>query len=117
MKILRGLSTNPAQPATQPFPAGSGFFFELRGGDILHPLGQGDWFRPPYFERIYRAWCSWCILPYLAWRIGNHGGYIGFKAYGADSEAYRYWMPAGDVYAGSQALQISGRLWATLGPA
>ena len=116
MKILRGLSTNRTQPATQPFPASSGFFFELRGGDILHPWGKGEWFKPPYFASIWRAWCAWCVLPFLSWRFGTIGGYVGFKVYGADSEAYRHWMPEGDVYEGSQALQMSARLWATLSP-
>lgn len=116
MIVIRGLSTNRAQPLTSPFPAGQGIFIELRGGDILHPRGQGDWFRPPYFARIFRAFCRWPVLPFVSWRLGTWGGYLGAKAYGADSDAYRAWMPAGDVGDGSVALMLSIRPFATLKP-
>lgn len=115
MKILRGITSNAAQAQTAPFPQGGArFFFELRGGDVLHPLGAGDWFAPPYFSRWVRFFCPWPVLPFLSWKIGRYGGYIGAKAYGADSDAYRAWMPAGDVYPGSVALMASIRLFARL---
>jgi len=103
------------QPVTtSPFLEKNGIAFELRGGDICHPWGSGDWFKPPYFRSVWRAFCRWPVLPWITWRRGNRGGYIGFKAYGADSEAYKNWMDPADVYEGSMALQMSCRPFATL---
>lgn len=114
MKILRGISTDKTQPLTAPFPVNGHVFLEFRGGDILHPLGAGDWFRPPYFARVFRAFCAWRILPFLSWRFGSVGGYIGAKVYGADSDAYCNWMNSSDVFPGSLALMFSVRFKATL---
>lgn len=102
------------QVTTDPFPKATGVQFQWRGGDVCHPIGGGDWFKPPYFARVWRWYCSWPVLPYFAWRIGNRGGYIGFKCYGADSEAYKNWMNPADVYPGSMALQLSARLAAKI---
>jgi len=154
MKVIRGLSTNPAQPATSPFPEKNGLFIELRGGDFCHPRGNGNWFKPPYFAKITRFWLPYqtakalalflCtvalvsavqlyqhglavwpfifLLPaplfnpgvFISWRFGRHGGYIGAKCYGVDSPAYKHWLPASEVYEGSQAIMFSIRPHANL---
>ena len=159
MKILRGLSANKEQPTTSPFPEKNGFFIEFRGGDFLHPKGDGKWFEPPYFGEVTHFWLPISvtyllaiILPaisamavvmlyqygmaawpyvsltpaflcnpgmFISWRFGNHGGYIGAKAYGVDSPEYKKW-PAmknlqHEIYDGSQAIMFSVRPHATLG--
>jgi hypothetical protein len=86
-----------------------GVTFALRWGDVCHPLGQGDWFKPPYFSRVLRFW-SYFPLPFVAWNLWGWRGYLGAKAYGADSDAYKNWMAEEDVYPGSLAIQFSGRL-------
>lgn len=114
MRILRGVSTHGDQPATAPFLPSSGIFIELRGGDFCHPLGSGNWFAPPYFSRVLRFFLGVPLLPFISWRIGNVGGYIGAKCYGVDSPAYKNWLPAEDVFEGSQALMLSIRPFASL---
>jgi hypothetical protein len=104
------VSQFPGEATTNPKREAFGVTFALRGGDVLHPLGQGDWFKSPYFSRILRFWCPIPILPWITWNLFGWRGYLGAKIYGADSEAYANWMPATDVYVGSQALQFSARL-------
>jgi len=97
-------------PSTSPKREAWGVTLSLRGGDVLHPLGSGDWFAPPYFSRTLRFWCPIPVLPWVSWNLWGWRGYLGAKIYGADSPAYVNWMPESDVYAGSQALQFSARL-------
>ena len=54
------------------------------------------------------------VLGLVAILAGDRAGYIGFKLYGADSDAYRSWMKEGDVYEGSQACHFSIRPFANL---
>lgn len=49
-------------------------------------------------------------LLFVAWNLWGWRGYLGAKCYGADAPEYTNWMPAEDVYPGSQAIQFSGRL-------
>lgn len=115
MKVTRGFSTDPERNLMDPLLEKNGIFFELRGGDICHPKGEGKWFEPPYFpDGVWRTFCRWNILPFFAYRLGKKHGYMGFKAYGADSEAYKNWMNPEDVYEGSQALHVSIRPFATV---
>lgn len=100
----------PGEVTTNPKRETFGITFALRGGDVLHPLGQGDWFKPPYFSRILRFWCPLPVMPWITWNLFGWRGYLGAKVYGADSDAYKNWMPAEDVCPGSLALQFSGRL-------
>jgi hypothetical protein len=86
-----------------------GVTFALRWGDVCHPLGQGDWFKPPYFSRVLRFW-SYFPLPFVAWNLWGWRGYLGAKVYGVDSPAYKNWIAPDEVYEGSQAIQFSGRL-------
>mgnify|MGYP000673918565 CR=1 FL=1 len=100
----------PGQATTNPKRDTFGITFVLRGGDVLHPLGKGDWFELPYFSRVLRFWCPLPLLPWVSWNLWGWRGYFGAKVYGADSLDYLNWMPAKDVYQGSQALQFSIRL-------
>jgi hypothetical protein len=86
-----------------------GITFALRWGDVCHPLGQGDWFKPPYFSRVLRFW-SYFPLPFVAWNLWGWRGYLGAKVYGVDSPAYKNWIAPDEVYDGSLAIQFSGRL-------
>lgn len=94
---------------TNPKRLTQGITLALRWGDVCHPLGSGDWFKPPYFTRVLRFYC-YVPLPFISWNLGGWRGYLGAKVYGADSESYKNWMNVNDVYAGSQAIQFSGRL-------
>jgi hypothetical protein len=95
---------------TNPKRSTFGVTLALRWGDVLHPLGSdGNWFKPPYFTSILRFY-SYIPLPFISWNLWGWRGYLGAKVYGADSDAYKNWMPAEDVYEGSQAIQFSGRL-------
>ncbi len=47
---------------------------------------------------------------FITWNLFGWRGYLGAKVYGADAPEYKFWMPAEDVYDGSQAIQFSGRL-------
>ncbi len=113
MRVFQ-ITTTPALPPTTPFRKTNGITLALRGGDVCHPLGTGDWFKPPYFTNVLRGYVSWPILPYITWRWGQRAGYVGAKIYGVDSDAYRNWLPTEDVYVGSLALMLSVRLWAIL---
>lgn len=108
MKVMQ--LTTCDEGITNPKRSAFGITLALRGGDVLHPLGKGDWFKPPYFARVLRFWCPLPILPWISWNLWGWRGYAGAKVYGADSWDYLNWMPAGDVYQGSQALQFSVRL-------
>lgn len=101
---------------TNPKRSTFGITFALRWGDVCHPLGKGTndagqslWFHPPYFKRVWRFY-SYLPLPWITWNLWGWRGYLGAKVYGADSPEYLNWMPAEDVYEGSQAIQFSGRL-------
>lgn len=53
------------------------------------------------------------VIPgaFVSWNLWGWRGYLGMgKCYGADAPEYLYWMPAEDVYEGSQAIQFSARL-------
>lgn len=113
MKVIRGFSTDRTRSVVDPLLERNGIFIELRGGNVCTPL-NGDWFGPVFPTRVWRWFCRWPVLPFVAWRWGGKGGYVGFKAYGADSLAYLNWMPIDDVYTGSQALCLSVRPFATM---
>lgn len=99
----------PGEVTTNPKRDSFGISLLLRWGDVCHPLGQGDWFNPPYFSRVLRFY-SYLPLPFIAWNLCGWRGYLGAKVYGADSPAYKNWMNPEDVYDGSLAIQFSARL-------
>ena len=90
----------------------NGLWIEFRGGDVCDPV-FGNWFSPPWPKYVIRFFCKYPVLPWISWRIGKWVGYVGFKAYGADPKAYLNWMPAEDVYLGSDALCLSARPFAS----
>lgn len=103
-------------PLTTPYPDNNGVIFRLLGGDFVHPRGQdGNWFREPYFTELFHWHCPWAILPFFSFKLGRFGMYVGFKTYGFDSDAYKLWPATierglvGEVYDGSQAMQLSIR--------
>jgi len=102
-----------SQQLTSPFPASNGFLFRLYSGDVCDPY-IGNWFKPPYFKYVIRLFCKYPVLPYFAYRAGNRAGYVGFKLWGVDSDAYKNWLPADEVYNGSTALCLTCRPFATI---
>ena len=94
---------------TNPKRSTFGITFALRWGDVCHPLGTGDWFKPPYFDRVLRFY-SYFPLPFISWNLFGWRGYLGAKVYGADAPEYKNWMNPADVYEGSVAIMFSGRL-------
>jgi hypothetical protein len=103
---------NDDQPIVCAFPAKPwSIIFRLCSGDVLDPY-LGNWFKEPYFKVIIRFFTE-RKLPYFAWRFNKKCGYIGFQAYGVDSEQYLNFLPAKDVFDGSQALSLTFRPFAT----
>lgn len=94
---------------TNPKRSVFGVTIALRWGDVCHPIGQGNWFKPPFFSNVMRFWCPIPLLPWISWNLWGWRGYIGAKVYGADAPEYSRWIPAWDVYAGSQAIHFSAR--------
>ena len=86
----------------------NGVHFSLRGGDWIYPW-KGNWFDPPYFKHVVHFYCPIRVLPWLTVRLGRFGFYIGWKAFGVDSEHYLKWMPREWVYQGSVAMHPSMR--------
>ena len=115
MNVIRGWSTDRTRPLTDPLLEKNGLFIEFRGGDVLDPVQiSGNWFTPPFPSRVLRFFCKYPIFPFISYRLGKKGGYIGAKAYGADSEAYKNWMKPEEVYDGSRALCFSFRPFASM---
>lgn len=97
------------QPLTDPSRNEFGITFALRGGDVCHPVGEGNWFSEPFFQKAikFRTWFP--CLPWLAWNLWGWQGYCGFKVYGVDSPTYVGFAGEENVYEGSQALHFSAR--------
>ena len=102
-----GYSNDP-KPWTNPFPerdtddgipGEDGFLWALRGGHMVSPSGwqlrpeatAGS--KPTFFNSIpshvRRLYFFWPVLPFLAFRRGRFGGYIGFKCFGFSDKAYK----------------------------
>ena len=119
MEVTCRYRNDPERPLTDPLPEPGGrrFIFRLYSGDICDPVQiGGNWFTPPYPTRVWRRRVTWAVLPFIAWRwpFTNRAGYIGFKLYGVDSEAYKNWLPPEEVYEGSQAVCLSCRPFANV---
>ena len=80
-----------------------------RGGDVIQPF-WGNWFDPPFFRIVFKFYVPWRILPFIRWRFGRTVGYLGFKAFGVDSEHYCNWLPPDRVHVGSVAIVCSARM-------
>lgn len=96
-------------------PGSRRFVFRLYKGDICDPF-FGNWFVAPWPKFVWRTTVKLPILPFIAWKwpFIDRVGYIGFKLYGADYEAYKNWMNPDDVYEGSCALCLSFRPFAKI---
>jgi hypothetical protein len=117
MNVTCAFRTDPERDLTDPVLeiGGAVFVVRLYAGDICDPYG-GNWFSPPWPTRVWRWFSKYPILPFVAWRWPNttRGGYLGFKLYGVDQEAYKNWLPAADVYPGSLAVCLTCRPFADL---
>lgn len=98
------------EPTTNPKRDTFGIGIYLRGGDFLHPTGEGNWFAEPYFKTAIKFWCPIPILPFVNWNLFGWKGYLGCKVYGVDSPTYDDWAGVENVFDGSQAMMFSGRL-------
>ena len=107
--MYRVLHNEQAPVQNNTFRETPGIDICFRGGDIVQPWGGGNWFDAPFFKRVLHIYCPWRILPFIRWRIGSVVGYLGFKAWGVDSEHYLNWLPAEHVKNGSVALVLSAR--------
>jgi len=105
-----GWRSNKNQDWTDPFPKENGVYLSFRGGDVIQPW-FGNWFKEPYFKYVWHFFVKYPIMPFLSWKFGRFGGYLGCKCFGVDAEAYKHWMPDGWVYSGSRAIMLwSSRL-------
>lgn len=115
MKVNVLYRNDPERGLTDPLPevGGRKFVFRLYSGDVCDPY-FGNWFTPPWPKFVLRF--RFPFLPFVAWKwpFMNRLGYIGFKLYGVDADAYKNWLPAEEVYAGSQAVCFSVRPFASV---
>lgn len=112
MNIIQTWRSDWGRPIVDPLPESNGVIFRLIRGDVCWPFLDPDGMFAPKKPWILFKFRSWIPLPFFAWKWGNWMGYIGFKVYGVDSEHYLQWLPAGDVYPGSQAMMPSFRPFA-----
>lgn len=129
MEVICHKRNDPERGLTDPVPELNGrkFIYRIYSGDICDPVGAGNnWFKEPFPTRVWRTYCKYPILPFIAWvwpawmskifpGLKDRVGYMGFKLYGVDSPEYKKW-PVGikpeDVYDGSQAVCLSIRPFA-----
>lgn len=102
--------SDPERELKDPLPEKDGIVFRLMTGDVVWPFLDPDGMFKPLRPMLLVIFRSVIPLPFFAWRRGNKKGYAGFKCFGVDSPEYKTWMPAGDVYEGSIALQPSFRM-------
>ena len=108
--MYRVLSKNEPLPLQNyTFRDKPGIDLVWRGGQVIQPF-WGNWFDPPFFKIVFKFYVPWRILPFIRFRFGRTVGYLGFKAWGVDSEHYLNWLPAEHVMVGSVALVCSARL-------
>lgn len=101
MKVVTHYSNRKNQPLTSPFPVTDGWFFAIRSGDFYSP---NSW-KTDEVTMFTRGKIS--RRPYLSYRRGRFGFYVGWKVYGVDTENQDL-MPGihdEDTYPGSVALQ------------
>lgn len=115
MKVVRRFGNKLDRPGDDPLLEAPGFWWELRSGDVCHPVGAGNWLKPPYFTRAWRWFCKWPVLPFISWNFGKRGGYAGFKIYGVDHlDEYQGFVDVLQIYPGSQAMHMSIRPFASM---
>lgn len=111
MNVTTHWANRPEQPLTSPFPVKGGWFVAVRSGDLCSP---DDWEKPVHVRRARVL-----FRPFLSYRRGSFGFYVGWKAYGADNEDLKSFPSINphEVYVGSAALQgFTWRFSRSLGP-
>lgn len=101
MNVATHWSNRPEQPPTSPFPVTDGWFVVVRSGDFYSP---NSW-KPLEVTMYSRGRVK--NRPFVSWRRGRFGFYLGWKVYGVDTENQRA-MPGinpEDVFDGSIAIQ------------
>lgn len=107
--IVRQITTLDEGP-TNPKRGRPGITLALRWGDVCDPyLDPDGWFGPEKPRFVLRFW-SRIPLPWISWNLWGWRGYLGWKIYGVDSDAYRAWIAHGEIYQGSRALCLTARL-------
>ena len=98
--IVSSLHWPKDQPLTSPFPLRNGVFVALRTGDLCSP---DSWHKPVH---VRRAWLR-IPRPFLSFRRGRFGFYVGWKVFGVDNESLKSFpsVNPAEVYAGSVAMQ------------
>lgn len=119
MKVSVLYRNDPERPLTDPLPEPGKRRFVLRIylGDYCDPFRDPDgWFGRALPVIIIRVNLPWLPLPFVAWKwpFVNRAAYIGFKLYGVDSDRYKDWLPAHEVFDGSQAVHFSVRPFANI---
>ena len=104
MNVVTTWQSRADQPLKSPFPVRDGFFFALRRGDIYSP----DSWSSPTFVRRDRALIP---RPFLSWRKGSAGFYIGWKAFGADLERYKAFPCTRPEDIGLDSAALQGFTW------
>lgn len=101
MNVTTVWTNRPEQPLTKPFPATDGWLIALRKGDLYSP---DSWALP---TRCYRTFVRWIPRPFIAFRRGSFGFYIGWKVWGCDTgkQLVQVGINPMEVYAGSVAMQ------------
>lgn len=106
---------DPERPLKDPVlePGVRRFVFRLIRGDYCDPFG-GQWFGPDFPVNVIRWRFKRLAVPFVAfkWPFLNRAFYAGAKVYGVDSPEYKAWLPARDVYDGSDAFCLSLRPFA-----
>lgn len=98
---VSGYQWPASQPLTSPFPLRNGVFVALRSGDFYSP----DSWKVDEVTKYKRGTVR--NRPFVSFRMGRFGFYVGWKVYGADTDNQRK-MPGilpEDVYEGSVAMQ------------
>ena len=99
MKVDVVWANRPDQPPTSPFPATDGWFIAIRTGDLCSP---DSWKEPTRVRRDYIYY-----RPFVSFRKGRFGFYVGWKVFGADNEDLKKFpsVNPAEVYQGSIAMQ------------
>ena len=120
MKVDVIYRNDPERPITDPVlePGGRRLVLRVYRGDVCDPvlgtLFGYHWFEPPFPKYVVRKKVSARPFLIFKWPFLNRCCYMGWKAYGVDSEAYKNWIDPAEVYEGSQALCLTIRPFAKL---
>lgn len=85
----------------KPFPMTDGWWLMLNKGDLYSPDSWAD------TKRCYRTFVRWIPRPFLAYRKGSFGFYVGWKIWGCDTDPQlkQIGINPKEVFPGSIAMQ------------